>query len=181
MTNLSVSLYSPLTPKNVHGKEALLLQFILSELIYAKDSPEGGSSPAYLYPYHCFNEAGWLCKICEHARLLKPAFPDLEREATAFNEALGGQEKFLSQRSTLFSLLLPFLMSSKASETLLLFLLQHGVEIDKLARTDTLSDLLKKMQPKGHGTISQLLKKKYQARGFSALLPEIDRLLTSYE
>ena len=201
-----IYLYSPLSPKSVqeNGNRSLLLQFIFSELIRAKESNNKDdplefvfSSPACFFPYDWSYEVGCLNKICEHARLLEWAFPKMEQATSAFSGALehslnliNAQRKseeevrfevLLEQLQTLYLHLLPFLIHCRNNESLIFFLLQNGDDIAHLAHPESLSHLLRKMFPEGLEAISHIMKKEYRARGFNALLPEIDRLLTRYE
>lgn len=186
-----IYLYSPLSNKTVtqgHNR-ALLLQFILSELfcaLHAKNLEFVFSSPACFFPYDWCYEVGCLNKVTEHARLLSTAFPELATEIDPFHTALDEiiqkkEKELLSDLSLLFILLEPFIISCHQSESLLLYLLKHKDEIDVLAQPQCLTHLLKKMDPNGLEAISQLMQREFKARGFHALIPEIERLISHHE
>jgi len=201
-----IYLYSPLSIKTVQEghNRALLLQFILSELFLALDANEKEdplafvfSSPACFFPYDWSYEVGCLNKITEHAKLLTFAFPKLKPSALAFNqiteEALTkvlsrkkmkdplSNEELQAELLSIYLALEPFLIACKDNENLLLFLLKCSDEIKELAAPENISSILAKMYPEGTDAISHIIRKEYQARGFNAYLPEIDRILSHYE
>lgn len=179
MAYSDIYLYSPLSVKTVaegHNR-ALLLQFILSELLHAMDAKNQEyvfTSPACFFPYDWSYEVGCLNKMSEHARLLPSAFPELPKEILAFQTALEQAIETRENFNLLFTLLEPFLIACKQSESLLLFLLRHHEEIDVTA-------LLKKMAPKGLEELSHLMQREFKNRGFHALIPEIEQLMSLHE
>ncbi|MBS0630052.1 MAG: hypothetical protein JSS30_07530 [Verrucomicrobia bacterium] len=196
-----IYLYSPLSVKTVRYNQPLLLQFILSELFHAMDADKKDhplefvfSSPACFFPYDWSYEVGCLNKINEHAELLPHAFPDYPEEVEAFRVTLGeilskiinqkeqnkpiSKTELLVDLNLLFTLLEPFLIACNQSEHLLLFLLKHNEEIDELAK---LATLLKKMAPEGLKNMAELMQREFKNRGFHALLPEIQHLVSRHE
>lgn len=196
-----IYLYSPLSIKTVGHNQPLLLQFILSELFYAMDADKKDhplefvfSSPACFFPYDWCYEVGCLNKISEHAELLPHAFPTLASEVGTFDAALkkilsevtAKKEKkekipkseLLEGLNRLYTLLEPFLIFCSQSEHLLLFLLKHKEEIDELGHPGSLTQLLKKIAPQPS---VEMMQREFQNRGFQALIPEIDRLLSLHE
>lgn len=174
-----IYLYSPLSIKTVAegNNRALLLQFILSEIFHAMDAKNLESvftSPACFFPYDWSYEVGCLNKVCEHARLLSSAFPEMPEEILAFQTALEQVIKTRENFNLLYTLLEPFLIECRHSESLLLFLLKHHDEIDVTA-------LLKKMAPNGLETLSHLMQREFANRGFHALIPEIEQLMSHHE
>jgi hypothetical protein len=151
-------LYSPFSMRTVGEQKnrALLLQFILTELLnakeaHAKDDPLEFvlSSPACFFPFDWSYEVGCLNKIHEHATLLEYAFPSLQKEVALFqtqlektlsyvvrhkktNEELDHQE-LLSYFKELYQRLNPFLLNCQDNPGLLLFLVKNREEINAFA------------------------------------------------
>ncbi len=198
--------HSPFSIKTIAETQnrALLLQFILSELVSAKEADKKDdpvefvfSSPACFFPYDWSYEMGCLNKIHEHATLLQFAFPKLKKEVEAFNfnleETLSvitehkkrekkiPQKLLLSHLKNLYLHLYPVMIACKDNEGLLLFLLKNQEALFQLSYPEDLTDLFSKMYPEGLDILAQFLKSEYKKRGFTNLLPEIDRLLESYE
>ncbi len=199
-----IYLYSPLSIKTVGYNQPLLLQFILSELFHAMDADKKDhplefvfSSPACFFPYDWSYEVGCLNKISEHAELLPYAFADFQDEIASFRICLSEiltkvtaqklknepicKSDLLDDLNLLYTLLEPFLIGCNQSEHLLLFLLKHKDEIDELASPCKLTSLLKKMAPQGLGALAELMQREFKNRGFNALIPEIERLLSNHE
>lgn len=201
----SVHHYSPFSMRTVNEEQnrALLLQFILSELFNAKDASEKKdpielvfSSPACFFPYDWSYEVGCLNKIHEHATLLEYAFPEFEHQTEKFCDHVDKILSFVMHHKKknielengqllaffkeLYVLLQPFLLACRENEGLLLFLLKNNNEIGEIAFPETLSSLLHAMFPEGLKRLASILRSKYQSRGFTALLAEIDRLLEPY-
>ncbi|HSX12456.1 MAG TPA: hypothetical protein VLF61_03100 [Rhabdochlamydiaceae bacterium] len=202
----SVYLYSPFSMRTVGEEQnkALLLQFILTELLNAKDATATDdplefvlSSPACFFPFDWSYEVGCLNKIHEHAMLLEYAFPSFQEELSLFQNHLEKtlsyivlhkkNKKELDNRELieyfkqLYLHLSPFIVACKDNEGLLLFLLKNREEILEIAAPQDLSDLLKNMFPEGLKSLSETLRSRYEERGFTQLLPEIEELLASYE
>lgn len=206
MAYSDIYLYSPLSIKTVtegHNR-SLLLQFILSELFHAMDADKKDhplefvfSSPACFFPYDWSYEVGCLNKVSEHAELLAFAFPTLEEAYANFTQSLNEiltkviarkkqkekipRAELLADLKELYTLLEPFLIECNQSESLLLFLLKSREEIDELSEPQHLTSLLKKMHPEGLDAISHLMQREYKNRGFHAMLPEIERMLSHHE
>lgn len=168
MTDSETYLYSPLSQENIQNKNhpALLLQFILSEFIHAKE--DFFTIPLSFFPYDWSQKVGCINKIREHARLLAFAFPDLKEQADSLQNFL--DDISLKHLQKLYIYLLPFLIACRENAHLLLFLLQNK----KI-------DLLSKIFPEGLEQPFYLMKEQYCEQGYSTLLPEIKRLITSYE
>lgn len=206
MTRPDIFLYSPFSTKTIKDpiNRALLIQFILSELFHAKDAHKKDdplefvfSSPACFFPYDWSYEIGCLNKIYEHAQLLDYAFPNHPENLKRFHECLDHtfaliaehkkQKRDISNKElvcclkNLYLKLHPFIFECKDSENLLLFLLKNIEEIAELAYPQDLTDLLSDMYPEGTQHLGNFLRLEYQKRGFTTLLPEIDRLLAIYE
>lgn len=176
------------------GNRALLLQFILSDLICAHQVVLGKqpserllSTRGRLFPYDWSSEVGSLNKLIEHAHLLKQAFPDYQEQSHAFRGCLdtiihkvqsNSKEQNFKGLNSLFHHLLPFLILAKESESLLLYLLQNKEAIYQIAGVQSPSELINQIFPEGLERLSILLKEGYAKRGFAALLPEIDNLLS---
>ncbi|MCI0381947.1 MAG: hypothetical protein L0207_02705 [Chlamydiae bacterium] len=195
-------LYSPFSVKTVRDGQnhALLLQFILSELFHAKDAHEKDdplefvfSSPACFFPFDWSYEIGCLNKIHEHAILLEYAFPAMKEEADKFHAILEktlhhireykkkkmeiSHEELLTCLKSIYDFLEPFLLQCKENENLLFFLLKNQDTINTISYPETLANLLKKIHPKGMNHLANLLRTRYQARGFSQLSDEVDELI----
>ena len=206
MPRSAIYLYSPFSVKTVKEEKnrALLIQFILSELFHAKDAYKKDnplefvfSSPACFFPYDWSYEIGCLNKLHEHALLLEYAFPSLQEPLKDFHQCLDrtfaiiaehkknkgeiSNKELLSCLKNLYLKLHPFIFECKDSENLLLFLLKNIEEISELAYPQDLTDLLSGMYPEGIQHLGSFLRSEYQKRGFTTLLPEIDRLLAVYE
>lgn len=198
--------HSPFSMKTVGEDQnrALLLQFILTELLNAKDAHEKNdplefvfSSPACFFPNDWSYEIGCLNKIYEHSTLLEYAFPDFLQQITVFKTHLDRilssimlhkKNKTAVKNSTLhtyfkelYAHLYPFLIACRDNEGLLLFLLKNQKDIGEIAFPDNLNALLNKMFPEGLKKLSETLRTNYQSRGFTTLLSEIDELLLPYE
>ncbi len=209
MTSMShsfVYLHSPFSMRTVSEEQnkALLLQFILTELLHAKDAHEKNdplefvfSSPACFFPFDWSYEVGCLNKIHEHALLLEYAFPSFSAQRATFqihleqtlsyvilhkkNKKEVDNGKLLEYFRGLYVLLHPFIIACRDNEGLLLFLLKNQEDICEMAAPDNLSHLLDQMFPEGLKKFSETLRTKYEDRGFTSLLTEIDRLLVPYE
>ncbi|HSX04110.1 MAG TPA: hypothetical protein VLG76_05215 [Rhabdochlamydiaceae bacterium] len=206
MSPSSVYLYSPFSMRTVGEEQnkALLLQFILTELLNAKDAHEKNdplefvfSSPACFFPFDWSYEVGCLNKIHEHAMLLEYAFPSQQQELVKFQNHLEqtlsyiikhkkdkkevDNSQLLGYFRQLYLQLFPFIIACRDNEGLLLFLLKNQEDICEMAGTDDLSHLLNSMFPEGLKKLSETLRNKYHDRGFTLLLTEIDRLLSPYE
>jgi len=200
-----IYLYSPLTIKTVKEGQnrAILLQFILSELFHAmesgkKDDPLAFvfSSPACFFPVDWSYELGCLNKIADHARLLCYGFGKLTTSIHLFQEALEGAlanvvskkkrheemcpSELLPFLQKLYTLLQPFLIACSESEPLLVFLLKHPEEIARLGAPENLGSLLSRMYPEGLEKVSPVIQREYRSRNATAIMPELDNILTQY-
>lgn len=200
MTYSEVYLYSPLSVKTVQeGKNgALLIQFILSELLHAMDAGKKEaplefvfSSATCFFPYDWAYETGCLNKMKEHGTLLPHAFKNCDPLVEEFNDQLLktltyfksyqkinkklSLPELLDHLRSLYHCLGPFFLLCKESENLLLFLLRKQKEIEQLAYPENFQSLLLRMFPEGLEDISHLIHQEYQNRGFHSLLSEIDQ------
>lgn len=201
-----IYLYSPLTIKSVkegHNR-AILLEFILAELIHAMESDKKEdpldfvfATSACFFPADFSLEVGCLNKVGDHAKLLPYAFPTLKSSIHAFNKTqtkvfdtvyakkkmgvdLSHEELLMGLREIYYELV-PFLIACKESEDLLLFLLKNSEEIGTLGGSENVGRLLMKMFPEGHDKIAHLIRRGYQAKGDQKLLEEMDRIQSHYE
>lgn len=206
LSHSSVYLYSPFSMRTVceDQNKALLLQFILTELLNAKDAHEKNdplefvfSSPACFFPFDWSYEVGCLNKIHEHALLLEYAFPSFQEERAEFqiqlektlsyivkhkkNKKELDNSELLEYFRQLYLQLHPFIIACRENEGLLLFLLKNQEDICEMAGPTGLSHLFNKMFPEGLQKLTETLRTNYQDRGFTMLLTEIDRLLSPYE
>ncbi len=147
--------YSPFTPTTAHDGQnpSLLLQFILHELLHAKEYLVETENYALL-PFDTKEPPGSLNKVKEHAALLPHAFPDLTKEAADF------KTKLESPCEALFQKLEPFILACKENEHLLYFLLKHQ-------RRAEIQRLLQKISPQGIEKIKASVVAKYRKKGFS--------------
>jgi len=198
-----IYLYSPLSAKTVQEGQnrGLLLQFILSEIFHTMDAHKKDdplafvfSSPACFFPKDWSLEVGCLNKISEHAQLLPFAFGKLASSITAFDKSLKATlQKVASQKNrgeevspselegdlgNLFILLEPFLIACKESESLLVFLLKHPEEIQRLASPENLSSLLAKMYPEGLENISHIIRREYKSHSGGL---QLEKILSHYD
>jgi len=193
MHKREVFFYSPFSHFSVkqHHHAALLLQFILFEILSAlkqikKDSLEALYTPErILFPYDWSKKIGIFNKIQEHALLLESAFPKLKNSVSLFYKSLAYatevmvQEKqsILSYLRSLFQLLLPFIESCKENEELLFFLIKNHQLIAEINPQENSKDLLLKMYPRGLKFLSRLLGEHYRKRGYSSIASEIEPLM----
>lgn len=131
---------------------ALLLQFILQQLLRSKDSLSE-TSPPQIAPFDWAWKQGSAHKMREYALLLPHAFPEFSTEAALFANHLH------SPCVELFALLEPFIRASKKSENLLYFLLKHQ-------KSAQIKLLLDKLFPEGLDQIKIDIVEQYQKRGF---------------
>jgi hypothetical protein len=137
----TVFLHSPFSAQTVFRHRALLLQFILSELVCTwkahneKAPPETIFSPGVcFYPYDWSKKAGSLNKIQEHARLLIHAFPTSADAVQQFHLALSKTTqqfpKSLSKNlKALYEELTPFLNLCQDHEQLHLFRIHYHQDL----------------------------------------------------
>lgn len=112
--------HSPFSEESVSeaANPALLLQFIIYELLQAKDVLV--KTPlSFASPFDWKEEIGSFNKVQEHAELLAFAFPLLRTEAKDFYNSLDLPCAELIRR------LKPFILSAKDNIYLLYFLMKH--------------------------------------------------------
>jgi len=143
--------FSPSTVANGQGP-ALLLQFILRELIRSSDFLTQ-TPPFQMAPYDWAAKQGSANKVQEFARLLPIAFPDLAQEAAQFACRLH------APCVELFTLLEPFIKACRKNENLLYFLLKHQ-------NSPTVKLMLDKICPQGLDQLKMDIILQYQKRGF---------------
>ncbi|HUD01037.1 MAG TPA: hypothetical protein VMR37_01805 [Rhabdochlamydiaceae bacterium] len=149
--------HCPFSPSTVAKGEgpALLLQFILRELLRSEEYLDESSAPQ-MAPFDWAWKQGSAHKVREFAHLLPIAFPELALEASEFLNQLH------SPCVKLFALLEPFIRASQKSENLLYFLLKHQ-------KSPTIKLMLDKICPEGPEGLGQLkmdIVLQYQKRGF---------------
>ena len=149
----AVFFYSPFSLETVSqgGYPALLLQFVLDELLHARENLVETEEPPPLLS-SLSRKAGSLNKVKEHAFLLEKAFPALEKESKIFRESLH------KNCHTLFRLLEPFILKCKDNEYLLYFLLKHQ-------KNPEINTLLHKIFPQGLEKIKTFVAAKYRKKG----------------
>lgn len=154
MTDQQLFFHSPFSPSTVAKGEApaLLLQFIIRELLRSQDHLNP-SSPPKMAPFDWAWKQGSAHKVREFASLLPLAFPELAQEATHFANHLH------SPCVELFALLEPFIKASQKSENLLYFLLKHQ-------KSPTIKLMLDKICPEGIDQLKMDIVLQYQKRGF---------------
>jgi len=197
MLRTSLFFYSPFNLKNVaEGQNrSLLLQFILSEIFNALAAPDQMgfvlSSPACFFPFDWSYETGCLNKIFEHSQLLDTAFPELPKEVEIFDAHLNQLITLVEQSKKrakelpfvtlkehlkkLFQLLEPFMQKCRESESLILLLLENREVIEDLQA------LLLRIFPEGLDYSRNLLVQKHAKRGFTTLVPDIERLYSQFQ
>ncbi len=146
--------HSPFSPHTIAKGEgpALLLQFILRELIRSEEYLRE-SSPPQMAPFDWAWKHGSAHKMREYGLLLPIAFPELAKEATQFLNLLH------SPCVELFALLEPFVRVTQKSENLLYFLLKHQ-------KSPTIKLMLDKICPEGLDQVKIDIVLQYQKRGF---------------
>ena len=147
--------HSPFSPKIVNqaANPALLLQFILSELIKAEGylvETEGSFSS----PFEWRQPIGSLNKVKEHAKLLSYAFPHLEKEAKHFLESL------YLPCNELIDLLYPFILAAKENVYLIYFLTKYRSH-------SAMSQLVSKIPKESTEKMQSVVATKYRKRGLS--------------
>lgn len=149
---MKVYFHSPFSPQNVgEGQNpALLLQFILLELICAKEVLEETPENPF-YPFDGFTKVGSFNKVREHASLLPYAFPKHIEEIDRFLLHLNGKSCLL------FTDLEPLILSCKKNSSLLSFLLKHKSHVQ-------IGILLQKLLPNGGEKITQRKSPKYKKK-----------------
>lgn len=147
--------HSPFSPEIVKegSNPALLLQFILKELIEANnhlvETQTSFSSPFdWKYPAGSFN------KVQEHAELLAHAFPELEKEALHFKERLH------EPCDLLISYLEPFILASRETVYLIYFLTKHRSH-------EAISRLLLKIPKENMEKMQSVVATKYRKKRLS--------------
>jgi hypothetical protein len=143
--------FSSLTVAKGEGP-ALLLQFILRELLRSEDNLNE-NFPPQMAPFDWAWKQGSLHKVREHARLLPVAFPELTLQAGKFLNHLH------MPCQELFILLEPFIAACQKSENLLYFLLKHQ-------KSPSIKLLLDKICPEGLDKLKMDIVLQYQKRGF---------------
>ena len=203
MPRASLFFYSPFNPQNItEGRNcSLLLQFILSEILVALTAKTQMdplefvfSSPACFFPFDWSYETGCLNKIHEHSQLLGSAFPHLAKEVELFDFHLNHLITIVAQckkaakelpfdllkehLKKIFLLLERFIQECRESESLILFLLEHQKEIETF---EDLQKLLLRIFPEGLDHSRTLLMQNHAKRGFTSLLPDIERLYAQWQ
>ncbi len=167
-------MHSPLSPATANTKRAraLLLQFILREILDAQQGTLQYVPRSYFYPSDWSHEVGCLNRLEEHLQLLTHAFPELSKESRALEKILdilirSQDPKHLKK---LYTALLPFINASKDNENLLFFLLKHQRALSELSSLKNLKSLIPK-------NAEQRLVDAFSARGFKARAQESKDLL----
>ena len=154
MIDQQLFFHVPFSPSTVaEGQSpALLLQFIIRELLRASEYLSKSSSPQ-VAPFDWAWKLGSAHKMQEFAQLLPLAYPEMSKEAAQFINHLH------SPCVELFALLDPFIKASQKSENLLYFLLKHQ-------KSPTIKLMLDKICPQGLDQIKIDIVLQYQKRGF---------------
>jgi len=183
----SLYLFSPFSEELVAQKnqDGLLVQFILDELFALYNAKNFSHFDLYESLFDWNLRAGPLNKLKEHIRLLSHAFPLLTKEVKAIYDVLADAELHLDNLpnylKTLYSLLEPFLHACSDSENLLIFLLKNQKAIAQIAGPKSLYLFFLKIFPRTAMTAAQFLVKRFQKRGFTLFLSEIDSLIAELE
>jgi hypothetical protein len=154
MIDQQLFFHIPFSPSTVAKGEApaLLLQFIIRELLRSPEYLSASSSPQ-IAPFDWAWKQGSAHKMREFTSLLPIAFPELAREAAQFIKQLH------SPCEELFALLDPFIKVSQKSENLLYFLLKHQ-------KSPTIKLMLDRICPEGLDQMKKDIVLQYQKRGF---------------
>jgi hypothetical protein len=154
MIDQQLFFHLPFSPSTVAKGEApaLLLQFIIRELLRSSEYLNKSSSPQ-IAPFDWAWKQGSAHKMQEFVSLLPIAFPELASEAALFANHLH------SPCVELFALLEPFIKTSQKSENLLYFLLKHQ-------KSPTIKLMLDKICPEGLEQVKKDIVLQYQKRGF---------------
>ena len=154
MIDQQLFFHLPFSPSTVAKGEApaLLLQFIIRELLRSSEYLNKSSSPQ-IAPFDWARKQGSANKMREFAQLLPIAFPEMSKEAAHFANHLH------SPCVELFALLEPFIKTSQKSENLLYFLLKHQ-------KSPTIKLMLDKICPEGLEQVKKDIVLQYQKRGF---------------
>ena len=146
--------HSPFSRQTVSSgtSPALLLQFILNELIKAETLLE--TTLPFSSPFDWKTPAGSFNKVTEHAELLPFAFPSLEKEAKAFQESLH------LPCDELISFLEPFILVAKENVYLLYFLMQHRSHV-------AIARLITKIPKENLEKMQSVVATKYRKKGLS--------------
>jgi len=146
--------YSPFSHSTAATGEApaLLLQFIIRELLRSRDRLTHSSAPQ-IAPFDWAWKHGSAHKMQEFASLLPIAFPALAAEAAEFANHLH------ASCAELIGRLEPFIRASRTSENLLYFLLKHQ-------KSPTIKLMLDKICPQGLDQLKKDIVLQYQKRGF---------------
>ncbi len=147
--------HSPFSEENVNqaANPALLLQFILNELIQAKDVLVKTSSP-FASPFDWKDEVGSFNKVKEHTELLSFAFPSLVKEAEQFRNSLE------LPCAELILCLKPFILSARDNIYLIYFLMKHKSHPSVL-------ELLSKIPKENIEKMQSVVATKYRKKGLS--------------
>jgi hypothetical protein len=154
MIDQQLFFHLPFSPSTIAKGEApaLLLQFIIRELLRSSEYLSTSSSPQ-IAPFDWAWKQGSSHKMREFTSLLHIAFPELATEATQLINHLH------SPCVELFALLEPFIKASQKSENLLYFLLRHQ-------KSPTIKLMLDKICPEGLDQVKKDIVLQYQKRGF---------------
>lgn len=190
------SLYSPqMLAKAEH--RGLLLQFLISDLVEAEKAYQSGapwvqilsSHPCFI-PYDWGAHMGFLNKLQEHAVLMKRSFPNQKRAIARFEKTLEKNIQALTKQKEIlpdtfgraireiYSAIEKFFPLCKENENLILFLLKHKEEIDRIMGKDYLRKFLQKAYPEGFEMLGEKMCDRYHERGFFSQIPEFKLLLS---
>jgi hypothetical protein len=193
--NSDPSLFSP-QALSVRAHRALLIQFLLSEMIEGYRAASEGrwdllltAKPCF-FPYDWASTTGYLNKIWEHSSCLKKSFPDQAKVVKGFEKIFAKQLDSLSKKrrpaqehfeialQKLYSALEPLIEFCKEDENLLFFLLKHRKEIDLLTQKGYLHRFILKIHPSGLESLGEKMCDQYHQRGFFSQISEFKLLLT---
>ena len=185
-TMTDISLLSPHALAEKHHR-ALLLQFILHELIRAHAAFQNGEtvycSLPQFFPYDWASEPKALNRAEEHAKLLKRSFSDQEKSVkkweTSFSKLVAANaENFFAKLQEVIAAIEPLLKICKEDENLILFLLKRRTVLDAIMRPSYIKEFLLYVHPNGLESLGEKMCDKYHQRGFLAQIPEFKLLIT---
>jgi hypothetical protein len=189
------SVFSPQTIGE-RGHGALLLQFLLFELLEAYQAATAEqwdlflTSHARFFPYDWSCPIGYLNKIWEHSSFLQQSFSHRRGAVKSFEKTLKkhldllskkkapAKEVFESTLQELYFCLEPLIECCKEDENLIFFLLKHRERIDLLTERGHLRKFMLKIHPCGLETLGEKMCDQYHQRGFFSQISEFKLLLT---
>ena len=189
---------SPFSPQALGEREnrGLLVQFLLFELIAARQAVQSGALDRILtphlrfFPYDWSLKTGYLNKIQEHALFLEKSFPDRARGVKKFRTTLTKTvlslarqkqvtgEKIEHSLRALYTAMMPLIEACKENENLLLFLLKNRSALDMLNGKGHLAHFLRQIHLSDLETLGEKMCDQYHRRGFFSQIPELKFLLT---